>query len=535
MTAHAHDNVNYLKVKSGLMSWLVTVDHKRIGLMYLASILLFFVVGGTYAALFRLELWSPLEGFLTADQYNHFFTMHGVIMVFLVVVPGIPGALGNFLLPLQLGAKDLAFPKLNLTSLYLYWLGAVVALGSLFAGTADQGWTFYAPYSISGNPAVIWMLTAAFILGFSSILTGLNFIVTIHKMRAPGLTWFRLPLFVWALYATGIMQIFATPVLAITLVLLLLENFFKIGIFDPTLGGDPILMQHFFWFYSHPAVYIIVVPAFGITSEIIACFARKEIFGYKFVAFSSVAITIIGFLVWGHHMFMAGQSEVAAVIFSFLTFFTAVPSAIKVFNWTTTLYKGSIQLSSSMLYALQFLFNFTIGGLTGIILAILSVDIHLHDSYFVISHFHYVAMGSTMIAFIGGIHYWWPKMTARMYNEPMAQIFSILIFIGFNLTFFVQLVMGSHGSPRRYYNYLEEFQIHHQISTIGIVVLAVGLFGALINLLVSLKRAPDAPQNPWGSKTLEWTHAATPPVLYNFTETPVVTEGPYAYGTESKA
>jgi cytochrome c oxidase subunit 1 len=531
MSAH-HENINYFKASKGFLNWLVTVDHKRIGLMYLASILFFFIAGGTYAFLFRLELWSPLEGFMTPDTYNHLFTMHGVIMVFLVVVPGIPGALGNFMLPIQLGAKDLAFPKLNITSLYLYWIGAIMALFSLTQGRADSGWTFYAPYSLSQNPAVLWMLTAAFILGFSSILTGLNFIVTIHKMRAPGMTWFRLPLFVWALYATGIMQVFATPVLGITLALLLIENFLHIGIFDPALGGDPLMMQHFFWFYSHPAVYIIVVPAFGVVSELIATFSRKDIFGYKFIAFSSVAITIIGFLVWGHHMFVAGQSDVAVTIFSFLTFFTAVPSAIKVFNWTTTLYQGSIKLTTPMLYALQFLFNFTIGGLTGIILGILSVDIHLHDTYFVVSHFHYVAMGSTMIAFIGGIYYWWPKMTGRMFNETWGKIAAILVFVGFNLTFFVQLIMGSQGSPRRYYNYLAEFQIHHQISTVGIVLLALGLFTALFNLLISLKNGAIAPQNPWGARTLEWTHAETPPVLYNFTETPVVTEGPYEYPVE---
>jgi len=532
MIAHVHhENINYLKASRGFMSWLVTVDHKRIGMMYLASILLFFIAGGTFAFLFRMELWSPLKEFLTPDQYNQFFTLHGVIMVFLVVVPGIPAALGNFLVPLQIGAKDLAFPKLNITSLYLYWIGALLALYSIVAGQADQGWTMYAPYSLSRNPAVLWMLVAAFILGFSSILTGLNFIVTMHNMRAPGMTWYRMPLFLWALYATAIMQIFATPVLAITLLLLLMENFFSIGIFDPALGGDPLLMQHFFWFYSHPAVYIIVVPAFGVASEVIAAFSKKEIFGYRFVAYSSVAIAIIGFLVWGHHMFVAGQSELADSIFSFLTFFTAVPSAIKVFNWTATLYKGSIELRTPMLYALQFLFNFTIGGLTGIILAILSVDIHLHDTYFVVSHFHYVAMGSTMVAFIAGIHYWWPKMTGRMYNEFWGKLASHLVFIGFNVTFFVQLVMGSHGSPRRYYNYLPEFQIHHQVSTVGVVILAVGLFLALINLLVSLKTGAPAPINPWGAKTLEWT-AETPPVLYNFTETPMVTHGPYAFETE---
>jgi cytochrome c oxidase subunit 1 len=375
----------------------------------------------------------------------------------------VPAVLGNFLLPMMIGARDLAFPRLNLASWYVFMLGGLFTVAALVTGGVDTGWTFYTPYSSTyANSNVMLTAVGVFIVGFSSILTGLNFIVTTHTMRAPGMTWFRLPLFVWALYATGIMQVFATPVLAITLVLLLLENFLRIGIFDPALGGDPILMQHFFWFYSHPAVYIIVVPAFGVVSELITAFSRKNIFGYKFIAFSSVAITIIGFLVWGHHMFVVGMSDVAVTIFSFLTFFTAVPSAIKVFNWTTTLYQGSIKFDTPMLYALQFLFNFTIGGLTGIILGILSVDIHLHDTYFVVSHFHYVAMGSTMIAFIGGIYYWWPKMTGKMYNEAWGRFAAILVFIGFNTTFFVQLIMGSHGSPRRYYNYLSEFQIYHQ-------------------------------------------------------------------------
>ncbi len=534
MSGHEHNNINYLKAQSGLRNWFVTVDHKRIGVMYLISILSFFILGGLFALTFRLELWTPLKEFLTPDQYNQIFTLHGVVMVFLVVVPGIPGALGNFILPLQIGAKDLAFPKLNLLSLYLYWAGALLAIVSLFAGHADSGWTFYAPYSISQNPAVLWMMTAGFILGFSSILTGINFIVTMHNMRAPGMTWFKMPLFMWALYATAIMQVFATPVLAITLILLLIENFVGVGIFDPALGGDPILMQHFFWFYSHPAVYIIVVPAFGIVSEIVTCFSRKDIFGYKLIAFSSVGITTIGFVVWGHHMFVAGQSELADAIFSFLTFFTAIPSAIKVFNWTATLYKGSISLKTPMIWVLGILFNFTIGGLTGIILAILSVDIHLHDTYFVVSHFHYVAMGTTMFAFIAGIHYWWPKISGKMYNETWGAIGAVLSFIGFNVTFFVQFIMGSQGSPRRYYHYFSEFQIHHQISTVGAGILAVGLFISLINLLISLKTGEKAPANPWGAKTLEWENADSPPVLYNFTETPVVTHGPYAYDVEAK-
>ncbi len=449
-------------------------------------------------------------------------------MVFLVIVPGIPAALGNFVLPLHLGAKDVAFPKLNLMSWYMWIIGACFLLVSLYVSAADTGWTFYTPYSTTTPTAVIPALTGVFILGFSSIFTGLNFLVTIHKMRAPGLTWFKLPLFVWGLYSTAIMQVLATPVLGITLLMLIVERAFGIGIFDPSLGGDPVLFQHFFWFYSHPAVYIMVVPAFGVISEIIPVFSRKQLFGYSFIALSSVAIAILSFLVWGHHMFVSGQSVLAGSIFSGITFLIAIPTAIKVLNWISTMYKGTIHLETPMLYALMFLWVFTIGGMTGLFLSTMSTDVHLHDTYFVVAHFHYVMMGGAITAFFGGLHYWWPKMFGRMYNEKTGQFGALLVFVGLNVTFFPQFIMGARGMPRRYYNYIPEFQPFHQVSTIGAFILGIGFLITTVSLLRTFRKKPDAPANPWGANTLEWT-LPSPPAYYNFDKIPHVTEGPYDY------
>lgn len=525
--ASAGHHESYLTAKRGLMSWLITIDHKRIGLMYLGSVLTFFLAGGIFALLVRYDLLSP-GGRFTPDNYNKFFTLHGAIMVFLVIIPSVPASLGNFLLPLMLGTKDVAFPKLNLASFYIYVLGALFFLYTLVTGSLDTGWTFYTPYSTSSGTQVISATLGAFILGFSSILTGLNFIVTIHKMRAPGLTWNRLPLFVWATYSTSVIQILATPVLAITLLLLVFERTFGIGIFDPALGGDPVLFQHFFWFYSHPAVYIMILPGFGVISELITVHSKKHIFGYKAVAISSIAIAVISFLVWGHHMFVSGQSEFANLIFSFLTFAVAVPTAIKVFSWTATLYKGSISYTTPMMYTLSFLFLFTIGGLTGLFLGTLSTDVHLHDTYFVVAHFHYVMMGGTIIAFVGGLHHWWPKMTGRMYNEKLGILACVIIFIGFNLTFFSQFVMGSRGMPRRYASYRPEYELYHVLSTIGAFTLLLGFTIVLFYLLHSIFKGKKAPQNPWGGKSLEW-HTATPPIEHNFETIPVVTDGPYDF------
>ncbi len=519
---------NYLTHDKGILSWLTTLDHKRIGVMYLMCVMGAFLLGGVFALLIRTELLTPGRTIVDHDTYNQLFTLHGAVMVFLVIIPGIPAALGNFVLPLQLGAKDVAFPRLNLASWYLWVIGASFMVISLVTNAADTGWTFYTPYSTTTTTSVLPALFGAFILGFSSIFTGMNFITTMHKLRPPGMTWFRMPLFLWALYSTAVIQVLATPVLAITLLMLIVERAVGIGIFDPALGGDPVLFQHFFWFYSHPAVYIMIVPAFGVVSEIFPTFSRKRIFGYKFIALSSIAIAILGFLVWGHHMFTSGQSVVAATIFSAITFLIAIPTAIKVFNWIATMYKGRIHLDTPMLYALFFLWVFTIGGLTGIFLGVMSVDIHLHDTYFVVAHFHYVMMGGSITAFMAGIHYWWPKMFGRMYNEKLGRIACGLLFVGLNLTFFPQFVLGTRGMPRRYYNYLEEFQGLHQLSSLGAFLMGIAFLIVALYLLNSLRNGPIAPANPWGSNTLEW-RTPSPPAYYNFHNTPEVTEGPYEY------
>jgi cytochrome c oxidase subunit 1 len=519
---------HYLNAEKGLKSWLLTVDHKRIGLMYLASVILFFFVGGVLAVILRTELFTPTENLMNADTYNRIFTLHGAIMVFLFIIPSIPAALGNFLLPIMLGAKDVAFPRLNLASFYLYSIGAVFALISLAVNPIDTGWTFYTPYSVQTGSAVIWITIGVFIMGFSSILTGMNFIVTIHKLRAPGLTWGKLPLFIWAMYATSIIQVLATPVLAITLALLIMERALGVGIFDPALGGDPVLYQHFFWFYSHPAVYIMIVPAFGIISEVIGTFSRKTIFGYWAIAMSSLAIAFIGSLVWGHHMFVSGQSELSTVVFSFLTFFVGIPTGIKILNWLATMYKGSIDMKTPMLYAMIFLFLFTIGGVTGIMLGAISVNVQLHDTYYVVAHFHYVMMGGTVMAFLAGLHFWWPKMTGKMYNEFWGRIAAVIIFIGFNVTFLPQFIMGSQGMPRRYFNYIEQFQSMHQLSTIGSYILGVGFIIIGIYLAHSLFKGKKASSNPFGARTLDWM-TSSPPAHHNFNYTPVVYNGPYDY------
>ncbi|HSO38390.1 MAG TPA: cytochrome c oxidase subunit I [Labilithrix sp.] len=529
-------NVSYLKSSRGLMSWLITLDHKRIGVMYLISVCVAFILGGIFALLVRLELFTHGRTIMDADTYNRMFSLHGVVMVFLFIIPSIPAAMGNIILPIQLGAKDVAFPRLNLLSLYVYIFGACFGVYSMINGGVDTGWTFYTPYSSSdpahggvGSPsAVIPMTLAAFIMGFSSILTGVNFIATIHKMRAPGLTWRRLTLFTWSLYATSIIQVLATPVLAITLLLLTMERFLGLGIFDPRMGGDPVLFQHFFWFYSHPAVYIMIVPGMGVVSELIATFARREPVGYMAIAMSSLGLALLGFLVWGHHLFVAGMSEYATMVFSALTFLVAIPSGVKIFNWVATLYKGSISLQSPMLWALSFLFLFTIGGLTGLFLGMLAVDVHLHDTYFVVAHFHYVMVGGTVMGFFGGLHYWWPKFTGKMYDETWARAGWFFVFIGFNITFLTQFVLGSRGMPRRYYDYLPKFEQLHQISTIGSWIIGVGFLIILINLVRSLMGGKPAPRNPWGSAALEWM-TPTPPPLYNFVKDPVLTRGQYDY------
>jgi len=517
---------NYLNHTKGIFSWLFTLDHKRIGVMYLVCVLSAFFFAGVYAMLIRFQLLTPEGTLLTQDQYNQAFTIHGAVMVFLVIIPGVPAALGNFILPIMLGAKDVAFPKLNLFSWWLWIFGLIFFLMAILSGGIDTGWTFYTPYSIDKTGAmggVIPALIGAFVLGFSSIFTGLNFVVTIHRLRPKGMTWFRMPLFLWATYATAIIQVLATPVIGITLMLLVVERTLGIGIFDPAMGGDPVLYQHFFWFYSHPAVYIMILPAMGIISELIAVHSHRHIFGYKFIAYSSIAIAMFGFLVWGHHMFTSGQSPLMNTIFSLITFSVSIPSAVKVFNWLATLYKGSISLNTPMIYALSFIFIFTIGGLTGLHLGTLATDVHLHDTYFVVAHFHYVMMGSALIGFIGGIHHWWPKITGKIYNEFWGRIAAVMVFIGFNMTFFTQFMLGSKGMPRRYAQYanMPEFQIYHVISTIGSVIMALGFVITAIYLLHSIFAGRRAPANPWGGRSLEW-QCPSPPPWDNFAEQPTV-------------
>ena len=518
---------NFLTESKGWKSWFFTLDHKRIGIMYLIGVMGAFALAGIFALILRAELFTPNEMFLSNTNYNRMFTLHGAIMVFVFIIPSIPAALGNFVLPMMLGAKDVAFPRLNLASFYLWMGGTFFFILSMIFNALDTGWTFYTPYSVQTSTAVISALTGVFILGFSSIFTGLNFIVTVNTMRPPGMTWFKMPLMLWALYSTALIQVLATPVLAITGLLLLAERLLGLGIFDPALGGDPVLFQHFFWFYSHPAVYIMILPAMGIISELISVHSQKKIFGYEFIAYSSIAIAILSFLVWGHHMFTSGQSEMLILIFSALTFSVAVPSAVKVFNWVATLYKGSIVLTTPMCYALSFIFLFGIGGLTGLPLGTLSTDIHLHDTYFVVAHFHYVMVGGTLIAFLGGLFHWWPKMFGRMYSELGGQIGALFVFIGFNLTFFPQFIMGSRGMPRRYARYDPEFVIFHQISTIGALILGVGLAIAGYVLISSLWRGKRATGNPWGAATLEF-QSCSPPTFHNF-EHEVLVNDPYDF------
>lgn len=520
---------NYINEFAGLKSWFTSLDHKRIGLLYMVSVMFFFLMGGIAAMLIRGELFAPGGTIMTADQYNQVMTYHGAIMVFMVIIPGIPAILGNFFLPLHIGAKDVAFPRLNLMSWYVFMAGALLAASTMFTSKIDTGWTFYTPYSIKTGTAVVTMVLAAFIMGMSSVLTGLNFIVTVHKLRAPGMTMFRIPLFVWAIYSTAILQVLATPVLAITLLLLAAERLFGVGIFNPELGGDPVLFQHFFWFYSHPAVYIMILPAMGVVSELIATFSRKTIFGYTAIAYSSLGIAAVSFFVWGHHMFVSGQSELAGVVFSFLTMLVGVPTAIKMFNWLATLYRGSINLQSPMLFALGFLFLFAIGGVTGIMLATVGIDVHFHDTYFVVAHFHYVMVGGTLMALMGGFYYWLPKMFGKMYSEFWARITFVLIFIGFNVTFFPQFVLGAMGMPRRYFDYLPAYESLNKISSVGAWTIGVGFLIALFVIIHALVKGEKAPQNPWGAKTLEWTDASSPPTFHNFDKDPVVTAGPYEY------
>lgn len=526
------NQVSYLEYKGkhkGLMGWLLSTDHKRVAMLYLVSLIVFFLVAVTFGFLMRFEMLSTGKTIIDPQTYNALFTLHGVIMIFLFIIPGIPAVFGNFFLPIMLGAKDVSFPRLNLLSWYFYIIGAFLVLLSLFVGGGpiDTGWTFYVPYSLRTQANVSLAVFAAFILGFSSILTGLNFIVTVHRMRCPGMGWFKMPLFAWGLYSTSWIQVLATPILGITLILIILERFFGLGIFDPALGGDPLLYQHLFWIYSHPAVYIMILPAMGLVSEIIPTFSKKDIFGYGPIAMSSLAIAFVGYLVWGHHMFSSGISDTSRAIFSFLTFVVAIPTGIKVFNWVATMYKGSIDARAPFLFVVAFIIIFSIGGLTGLVLGSLNTDIHLTDTYFVVAHFHYVMFGGMGLLFFAGLHYWFPKMFGKMYNEKIAKLGTLIFVIGFNMLYFPMFIMGYLGMPRRYYDYLPEYKIYHIISTVGSWILILGLLVLIINLLKALlSKEKTAEINPWGGTTLEWT-VPSPPPLENFEEIPTVTNGPY--------
>ncbi|MBK6678960.1 MAG: cbb3-type cytochrome c oxidase subunit I [Ignavibacteriales bacterium] len=535
MSSSTNDvNVSYLDYKgkhSGLLGWILSVDHKRIGILYLISMMTFFAVGVTFGFLMRLELIAPGRTIIDPQTYNSFFTLHGIIMIFLFIIPGLPAVFGNFFLPIMIGAADVAFPRLNLLSWWLFIIGGLLAIISVFlpGGAPDTGWTFYIPYSVRTTTNVIPALIAAFILGFSSILTGLNFVVTVHRLRAPGMTFFKMPLFIWSLYSTAWIQVLATPIIGITLLLVVAERTLSVGIFDPALGGDPVLFQHLFWIYSHPAVYIMILPAMGVVSEIIPVFSQRTIFGYKFIAFSSLAIAFLGSLVWAHHMFTAGMSGVAMIVFSVLTFLVSIPSAIKVFNWVSTLYKGSILTDPPLLFALGFIFLFSIGGFTGLIQGALSVNLHIHDTSFIVAHFHYVMFGGTGFGIFAAMHYWWPKMFGRMYNKVVAKTGFWVLFVGFNLLYFPMFVMGWLGMPRRYYDYLPEFQIYHMLSTVGSWILITGLLIMFINLFNALKNGKKVTEeNIWNGETLEWS-TPTPPFLFNFKEAPTVESGPYEY------
>ena len=514
----------------GILGWILSTDHKKIGLLYLSLILLFFSVAVFFGFLMRLKLMTPGFNLMKPQMYNSIFTLHGIIQIFLVVIPAIPAIFGNFFLPIQIGARDMAFPRINLLSWWLYIFGAIIVFFSLFTGggPVDTGWTFYAPYSLRTTVNVPLAVFGVFILGLSSILTGINLVTTTHRLRAPGMTWFRLPLFIWGIYATAWVQILATPVIGITLLLIMLERYFGVGVFDPAKGGDPILYQHLFWIYSHPAVYIMILPAMGVISEVLPVFTRKRIFGYKAIAFSSIAIASVGSLVWGHHMFVSGQSDFASIIFSFLTFLVAVPSAIKVFNWVATLYKGSIDLKPPLLFALTFIFLFSIGGLTGLIQGALAVNMHLHDTYWVVGHFHYIIFGGMGFGFLAALHYWFPKMFGKMYDLKRTVWGWFILFIGFNVLYFPMLILGWEGMPRRYYDYPSQFHTLHLISTIGSWILIAGLIWIFLNLFHALRKGERARDNPWGGATLEW-QITSPPPAENFEKIPVVNRGPYEF------
>ena len=532
LSTAALERPTYLRDGTTLMSWLNTRDHKRVGVMFLIAVTLSFLLGGIFAMALRIKLLQPGPFLFDALTYNRLFTLHGIVMIFFFMIPAIPNAFGNFMLPLMLGARDVAFPRLNLASFYIYLSGATIALWGMIHGGADTGWTFYTPYSSTTSTQVFPIILGLFIIGFSSIVTGINFIVTVHTLRAPGLTWMRMPLFVWAIYGTSIIQVLATPVLGLALTVVGVENLFGFGLFDPARGGDPLLFQHLFWFYSHPAVYIMVLPAMGVISECVAAFSRKNPFGYKAIAYSSLGIAFVGFFTWGHHMFVAGQSSFDNGVFGVLSMFVGIFTAIKVFNWIGTMYRGAISFKTPFAYICGFLFFLVFGGMTGVAVATVSLDVHWHDTYFVVAHFHFIMVGAAIMAFLAGLHYWFPKMFGRTYHEGWGLVAASMIILGFNATFIPQFLLGNNGMPRRYYQYPEHFQALNVASTAGATLLGFGFVIILIYLVIALRWGPRCEKNPWGSKGFEWL-TESPPPTHNFDVIPTITQSPHDYRTHA--